>query len=194
MKSKTRKQILYEEAANLFMMKGYPATSIRELADRIGIEPSSIYSHIKSKEELLIKICMDAAEYFSSGMDEILEQEGDVYVKINHLVDLHIDAVFELPTSITVFNDEWKHLPDESKSEFLSIRTRYQNQWIELLKKGIHENFIKDMDPYLIKEMILSSLRWIHYLSGKNKEEKLESMRSDIKLFLFGAYAKSNNK
>jgi len=95
------------------MEKSYPAASIRELAERIGIEPSSIYSHINSKEDSLVKICMDTADHFSSGMDRILGSPGMVNEKIDRLIDLYIDAVLKLPMSITVFNDTWKHLPEK---------------------------------------------------------------------------------
>ena len=192
MKNKSRKELLYEEAAHLFMEKSYPATSIRELAERIGIEPSSIYSHINSKEDLLIKICMDAADYFSSGIDKIIASEGTVREKIDRLIDMHIDAVFDLPTSVTVFNDEWKHLPDDIKNKFLEIRNSYQLKWINLLRQGIANHSVKNMDPFLVKEMILSGLRWIHYLDDEVKENKLEQMRSGIKRFLAEGYNSSN--
>ncbi len=95
MKSKTRKEILYEEAAMLFKEKGYPASSVRELAERVGIEPSSIYSHVRSKEELLVKICMDTAHYFYEGMNEVRKSIEDPIDQIEALVDLHVDAVRE---------------------------------------------------------------------------------------------------
>jgi AcrR family transcriptional regulator len=189
MKGKSRKERLFEEAARLFMKKGYPATSIRELADVVGIEPSSIYSHIKSKEDLLIKLCMDAAHYFSDGMDSIESSSLTVIEKIDRLIDLHIDAVIELPTSITVFNDEWKHLPKESLQQFLMIRKTYQKKWLSILTTGIKEKTIQDVDPYILRDTILSSLRWIHYHGAEDKSLDMKRIKKDMKSILSHGYS-----
>jgi AcrR family transcriptional regulator len=184
MKRKTRKEILYEEAAQLFMEKGYPASSVRELADRVGIEPSSIYSHVKSKEDLLVKICMDTAYYFSEGMNEIEKSEKNPIESIQFLIDLHIDAVRILPASVTVFTDEWKHLPANAKAEFIEIRNKYQGQWLNILKDGIKRGQLKEVNPMVMRDTILSSLRWVHYISDKKDLKKLKRTSSEIKSLL----------
>ncbi|MBK6904959.1 MAG: helix-turn-helix transcriptional regulator [Saprospirales bacterium] len=53
MTSKNKKQEIFEEAAKLFQEKGYGAASMRDLADRVQLKASSLYSHIRKKEEIL---------------------------------------------------------------------------------------------------------------------------------------------
>lgn len=47
------KQRILDESLKLFSTNGYEATSIAQIAEAVGIKKASLYSHFKSKEEIL---------------------------------------------------------------------------------------------------------------------------------------------
>lgn len=49
----TTKERVADEALTLFSTKGYKGTSVKSIADAVGIKDSSLYKHFKSKAELL---------------------------------------------------------------------------------------------------------------------------------------------
>jgi AcrR family transcriptional regulator len=51
---------IFQVGVKLFAAKGYSASSLRDIASAVGIEPASLYNHIKSKEELLFTIVSEA--------------------------------------------------------------------------------------------------------------------------------------
>ncbi len=53
---KPTKEKIFEAAIDLFAEKGYDATSMREIAEAVGIKKASLYSHYKGKDEILEKI------------------------------------------------------------------------------------------------------------------------------------------
>ncbi|MBB5278435.1 AcrR family transcriptional regulator [Rhizobium rosettiformans] len=53
--SERHREIL-EEAAALFAERGYAATSVRDIGERVGLLGGSLYHYIKSKEELFVRI------------------------------------------------------------------------------------------------------------------------------------------
>ena len=53
---KKTKERIFEAAIDLFAQKGFNATSMREIAETVGIKKASMYSHYKSKDEILEKI------------------------------------------------------------------------------------------------------------------------------------------
>lgn len=55
-KKKTTKEKILEAAIDLFAQKGFDATSMREIAEAVGIKKASMYSHFNGKDEILEKI------------------------------------------------------------------------------------------------------------------------------------------
>jgi AcrR family transcriptional regulator len=64
------KQKILTGAVNLFAVKGYTETSIRELADAAGLKGGSIYNHFQSKNAILQYILDDYTALNSGIFDE----------------------------------------------------------------------------------------------------------------------------
>lgn len=162
-----KKRHIINAAADLFQDRGYNATSMRALATKVGLEPSSIYSHINSKEELLIEICLNCAELFSKGMEKILNQDLSFEEKIMSLVELHTDIAYEHPASVTVFNDEWKFLPEGTKEVFLTMRKEYESNFKSILTSGKSLGLF-DFDHLDITfSIIMKMLNWSYRATKK---------------------------
>ena len=117
-----KKEYIVEQAAKLFEEKGYSAASMRDLAERVNLKVSSLYSHIKSKDDILRLICFRNAERFHDGITRIEESGESTLQKIEAIIRLHLDLASNYPTSVTVFNDEWRHLQQPYLSFFMALR------------------------------------------------------------------------
>ena len=74
------KQRILVEAANLFAVKGYTETSIRELALAVGVKGSSIYNHFPSKNAILEYMLKD---YWTVNSGIFKEKEFLSVIKAN---------------------------------------------------------------------------------------------------------------
>jgi AcrR family transcriptional regulator len=59
---RTRKAIL-GVAKDLFLTQGYTATSMRQIAQAVGITPAAIYNHFAGKEEIFISLLQEVAPF-----------------------------------------------------------------------------------------------------------------------------------
>ena len=55
----TTKEKIIDEALTLFSTKGYQGTSVKNIADAVGIKDSSLYKHYKSKKEIFDTIVLE---------------------------------------------------------------------------------------------------------------------------------------
>ena len=172
--TETRKNEIQSAAAKLFGEKGFAASSVRDIASAVGLGAASLYNHMGSKDELLTKICFHCAQEFLDGMHAIDVDEKPPGEKIKELIKLHIHIALNDKSSVTVFNDEWRHLQEPFLSKFLELRRVYETAYLRIIHEGIERGDLKQMDAYLVYQMILSSLRWLH-LPGAKKIKQTEN-------------------
>ena len=75
-------QIAVEE----FNARGYEATSMGTLAERLGLSKSAIYHHISSKEEILVEATDKALAELKAVMDAALAESDDPLEQLRLLV------------------------------------------------------------------------------------------------------------
>ena len=89
----SRKEQVIRSAAELFREKGYAASSMRDLAQKLGIEAASLYSHIKSKEEILQLLCFDMASEFRKSLAEVEKKNVTASEKLRLGIIGHIQVM-----------------------------------------------------------------------------------------------------
>jgi hypothetical protein len=95
-------------------------------------------------------------------MKEIDNAVLDPEEKIKALIRLHVRIALEDKSSVTVFNDEWKHLQEPHLSRFLQMRRSYETTYLRIIREGIEAGIFRRLDAFIIYQHILSSLRWLH--------------------------------
>ncbi|MGN0352474.1 MAG: TetR/AcrR family transcriptional regulator [Roseburia sp.] len=61
----TTKERITEEALTLFSTKGYKGTSVKDIAEAVGIKDASLYKHFKSKQEIFDSIVALISDHIS---------------------------------------------------------------------------------------------------------------------------------
>ena len=180
----SRQDVIIKKAAFLFRKKGFRAASMRELAENMGVEAPSLYNHIGSKGELLQSICFKIAELFMKQLEEVETRQVSIVEKLEQLIRFHIRLMLQLYDKVYVANHEWKYLDEISLSQFLAQRKLYEAKMIQLVKKGIRQNEIKNIHPQVAVLTILSAVKGLEILQKHKKEIGEAELENSIAEYL----------
>ncbi|MFM8740378.1 MAG: TetR/AcrR family transcriptional regulator [Cytophagales bacterium] len=158
----SRKEQVIRSAAQLFREKGYAASSMRDLAQKLGIEAASLYSHIKSKEEILQSLCFDMATEFRKSLQEVESKKVSASEKLKFGIIGHIQVMAKDLVASAVFMNEHRHLSQPYLRDFLLLRINYINRFKDIIEEGINKGeFKENIDKKLAVMTLFSSLNWM---------------------------------
>lgn len=176
-KRASKKELILRRAASMFREKGFAATSMRDLAEMVGIEAASLYNHIRSKNEILEAICFDVANIFNTNMDAVESSNRSSIAKIEELLRFHIRQMIENYEEVYVSDREWKHLDEPYLSNFHIQRRNYRKKFAAIVEEGIARNEIRKIDAPTAVLIILHAVSGIeswHRSKDKIGAEELE--------------------
>ena len=137
----TTRERIVDEALTLFSIKGFKGTSVKNIADAVGIKDSSLYKHFKSKREIFDTIVLKMRKRMECMTEQIglpdeekLEEAAKFYGRIT-LEDLQ-----EFSRKAFLF-----YLKDEFISRFwrLANMEQYQNSEVyEIFRQIFMEDSI----------------------------------------------------
>jgi TetR/AcrR family transcriptional regulator, cholesterol catabolism regulator len=173
----TKREVIVAEATKLFKEKGFNASSMRDLADRVGVEAPSLYNHITSKTELLTIICFNFANRFTEKISDVEKENLSVTEKAESLLRFHINEMINNYEEVYVCDREWRNLKDPQLSKFRELRRGYRRRFSAIIQQGIEAKEIKDIDANTAVMIFLNAIaavdQW-HRIVHKVSSQKLE--------------------
>jgi TetR/AcrR family transcriptional regulator, cholesterol catabolism regulator len=177
-KKASKKGLILHKASAMFREKGFAATSMRDLAEAVGIEAASLYNHIRSKNEILEAICFDVANIFNTNIETIEAGNQKSIARIEQLLRFHIRQMIENYEEVYVSDREWKHLEEPYLSNFQTQRRSYRKKFAAIIEEGIARNEIRKIDAPTAVLIILHAISGIeswHRSKAKINAEELEN-------------------
>jgi AcrR family transcriptional regulator len=179
-KKASRKNLILQKAAAMFREKGYAATSMRDLADTVGIEAASLYNHIKSKAEMLQEIIFRIANDAYVQLDELEDEGISPLQKIESIMRFHIKMNVERFEEYHVMVTEWIHLEEPYLTNFTSQRRNYVQKLESIIQQGIDNKEMQPVLPYVAVLNILSAIRGIEFWHRSRKTYSAEQIEENM--------------
>lgn len=176
----SKKDVIFQKAAFLFKSKGYSATTMRDLAELVGVEAPSLYNHIGSKGEILQCICFKVADIFTSFINRTGNASDNNAKILENTIRFHISVMLNNFDEVYVANHEWKHLKEPYLTDFLNQRRNYEKRLISILETGIKADEFKSRNPYVSVLTILSAVRGLEFWQQHKKNISSQALENDM--------------
>jgi AcrR family transcriptional regulator len=161
-----RRSAILQHAADLFASKGIVATTVREIADGVGMLSGSLYHHFKSKDEMVQAIIASYLDDLTSRYTAIVEEQSDPRTQLAELVRGSLAVIEAHPHATEIYQNSAGYLAKlEGYAHIKDSANAIQKTWINVLEAGVASGeFRSDIPPRvlyrLIRDSLWLSVRW----------------------------------
>ncbi len=155
-----RRADLVRVSARLFREKGFEGTTIRDIAEAVGMRSGSPFYHFKSKQEILAAVMEEGLVAGLEGTQKIIDSELAPREKFRALVRTHLETVLaEGHDFIPVLLYDWRSLSTALQARIIELKDRYDECWQRMLSELKRAGLIED-DDKVVRLLLLGAINY----------------------------------
>jgi AcrR family transcriptional regulator len=131
-----KRERILEEAVKLFYERGFSGTTLDDIAGKLGVTKPFIYTHFRSKVELLEAICRPTIEMSLGAIAGAAERGGSAPDRLYNGVIDFTRVVLQRQANIAVYFREEKNLSAAGLADINALRKRFDHVLSDLLDEG----------------------------------------------------------
>lgn len=135
---------------------------MQDLADAMGMQKASLYYYIRSKEELLVRVCERGTDAFTNELSEIVALDLSATEKLRRAIECHLVALCEQLELFTVFLREQKFLGEPQKRKLRGEGKHHAELLAEILQQGIAGGEFRAVNVTVTTLAILGMCNWLY--------------------------------
>ena len=135
--TRLKRERIIATAVELFHNNGLGNTTLEAVAEKMNVTKPFIYSHFKSKSELLAEICSHGIRASLDVLNRVVASDGTATDKLQTLVREFMLAVLENQGHLAIYTREQKHLAKADSDAIDDMRREFDRKFCALLDEGV---------------------------------------------------------
>lgn len=144
-----------EASCGLFAERGYRSTSMKDIAERLGVRAPSLYNHVSSKQEVLFAIMDRAMDRALAALDEALVGVDDTTQALRLATQSLVLDFLRFPAEVTICNTEVRSLDETNRAAIVAKRDAYASRVREIIERGCSAGLFSTGSPQLAAFAVL---------------------------------------
>lgn len=162
------KQEILTQAAQCFMERGFHATSIDDVARRLGSTKGRVYHHYASKVELFFDVHREGMAHLFAAIEPARQTPGDAMTVLTAMLRAHAMAVLEHHTFESVVAQGVQihrfgaTTPGQRATldELIASRDRFEQLFKDQASAAKEEGSLADVDVSIAVKTLLGGIQW----------------------------------
>jgi TetR/AcrR family transcriptional regulator, cholesterol catabolism regulator len=161
-----RRELILSTAAEMFARKGLRATTVRGIADAVGVLSGSLYHHFPSKDAIVDEVLTRYLDVIRARYAVVLTSGKGPAECLHDLVVTSLEVAEEQPDATAVYQNEAQYLREmPGFSTIQSAAAEIQQAWLQVIAAGVADGSFRDDIPprvfyRLIRDAVWLSVRW----------------------------------
>jgi AcrR family transcriptional regulator len=161
-----RRAHILNSAAELFARKGITATTVREIADAVGMLSGSLYHHFDSKDAIVAEVLTGHLDTIRHSYAEVLTIDVTPAQQLHQLVLVSLEVAEQLPHPTAIYQNELHYLRENPAFAVVqNAATEIQQIWLGVIEAGVAGGSLRNDIPArvfyrLIRDAVWLSVQW----------------------------------
>jgi AcrR family transcriptional regulator len=151
---------LLKAAATCFNQKGYSGTSLKDVAQHLGLTDAALYYYVRNKEELVYQCYLRGAELGREAMDRARAEGADGFDQAFLYIRYHVEIMVGERGPVAIMS-EIPSLREKHREEILQISRKHSSEFEKIIQQGIEDGSIGSCDVRMTGNAIMGAINWI---------------------------------
>lgn len=152
-----RRLEILSAAAQQFALKGYAATSMRDIAAEAGLLAGSLYHHFPSKDDMVLEAYKVGVARVIAAHDLALVGVSDPWDRLEAACAAHLECLLANDALARLLPLDLRQLPADLRRKLVAERDRYEHRVLALVKSIAGT---QGPGERLVRMMLLGALNW----------------------------------
>ena len=155
-----QKDRMLKAAAHCFNEKGYSGTSLKDVANRLGLTDAALYYYVRNKEELVYLCYLRAADVGRDALQRAIADGDTGLDKIRRYLRNHVEAMVGDEGPVAIMS-EIPSLKPAHRETVLELSRKHSTAFEALIEEGIADGSIAPCNVRMTGNAIMGSINWI---------------------------------
>jgi AcrR family transcriptional regulator len=160
-----RRQEIAKTAVPLFIEQGFNETSMRQIAQAVGMGKSTLYDYFDSKDDIIVFVVQEHITLLMQRANAIIAEEGSAAEHLRKILEMQLAFSLENKAFYMRVMFEAQRLKVESQQRIQTYRYQFQDLIKALIETGIEQGYFRSVNATMAMKTIISMMTPVIYTS-----------------------------
>ena len=182
-----RRAAIVRAAGRLFHEKGYSATTIRDIANAVGMRSGSPFYHFRTKHDMLRAVVLEGIGAIDEAVARAANSGKPPRATFEAMLRAHLGQLLgeQGRDFAATLLHETRHLDPEELAEVVAFKDRYEAMWQKALQDLKRAGLIAD-DSQVARLFLMGALNWTVQWYRPDGPRSIEQIARQLASFLLG--------